>query len=146
MKTAPVRVPVRVPVHFLEDNCSALPVELLDKTLGPLYRIVEKAGFSSLRAAVVAMNAWDDNLSKLLDIIAPEAMPYSIRRAADGERFVLIGRQLIPADIAGLCTGPDLWISQIECKCRGCGEKFPLRKLAGGGQWCEPCQTADMEE
>jgi len=72
--------------------------------------------------------------------------PYKIRRNDAGERFVLIGSELIPADIAGLCAGKDFWISQIKCKCRRCGELFPLRELAGGGQWCEPCQTADMEE
>jgi hypothetical protein len=63
-----------------------------------------------------------------------------------GYRFVKLATgHVIPAEIAGLCTGKDRWLSQIKCKCRECGESFPLSMLQGGGQWCEECQTKDME-
>jgi hypothetical protein len=72
---------------------------------------------------------------------------YTIQKNESGERFVkLANGQIIPADIAGLCAGRDAWISQIQCKCRDCGERFPLSQLHGGGQWCEPCQTAGIIE
>jgi hypothetical protein len=73
---------------------------------------------------------------------------YKILRNEAGERAVkiLATGQIIPADIAGLCCGPDAWLSEIECKCRDCGQKFPLRELQGNGQWCEPCQTKDIED
>lgn len=72
---------------------------------------------------------------------------YTILRNPEGERAVkLANGQIIPADIAGLCAGKDAWISQIKCKCRDCGEPFPLRELQGNGRWCEPCQTKDIEE
>ena len=74
------------------------------------------------------------------------AKPYKITKNQYGERFVVIGRQIIPADIAGLCAGKDHWISQIQCKCRDCGQLFAFRDLQGNGQWCEPCATADIEE
>ena len=70
---------------------------------------------------------------------------YKIMRAANGDRAVKVGSQMIPADIAGLCAGPDRWLSEIRCKCRTCKGEFPLRELHGGGQWCEQCQTAGME-
>jgi hypothetical protein len=72
---------------------------------------------------------------------------YTILRNPEGERAVKIMAtgQIIPADIAGLCAGKDAWISQIQCKCRDCGELFALRDLQGNGQWCEECQTKDME-
>jgi hypothetical protein len=72
---------------------------------------------------------------------------YTILKNECGERAVKLASGLIiPADMAGLCSGRDAWISQIQCKCRECGEKFPLRELHGQGQWCEPCQVAGMEE
>lgn len=72
---------------------------------------------------------------------------FTIIKNSNGERAVkLASGQVIPADIAGLCAGKDKWLSEIKCKCRDCGEKFPLRELQGGGQWCEPCQTAGIEE
>ena len=71
---------------------------------------------------------------------------YTIKRNARGERFVhLADGSVIPADIAGLCVGKDAWMAEIRCKCRECGKEFPLRELHGGGQWCEECQTADMD-
>ena len=70
---------------------------------------------------------------------------YKIVRNTDGERAVeLDNGQVIPCDIAGLCSGKDAWIAQIECKCRDCGKLFPLSQLQGNGQWCEPCQVADL--
>jgi hypothetical protein len=72
---------------------------------------------------------------------------YTIRKNDAGERFVcLTSGQMIPADIAGLCAGKDAWLSQIQCKCRDCGERFPLSMLQGNGQWCEECQTKDIED
>lgn len=72
---------------------------------------------------------------------------YKIQKVSTGERFVkLSSGQIIPADIAGLCAGRDKWISEIKCRCRDCGEFFPLSQLQGGGQWCEPCQTAGILE
>jgi hypothetical protein len=72
---------------------------------------------------------------------------HKIMRTADGSRVVKFADgSSIPADIAGLCAGPDKWISEITCKCRDCGEVFPLRELQGGGQWCEECQTAGIED
>jgi len=71
---------------------------------------------------------------------------FKIIKNAQGERAVKLSTgQVIPADIAGLCVGKDLWLSQIECKCRDCGERFPLSMLQGGGQWCEECQTKDLD-
>lgn len=73
-------------------------------------------------------------------------LTYSIRRNATGDRFIhLASGQVIPADIAGLAAGRDKWLSEIKCKCRDCGELLPLRELNGGGQWCEPCQTAELD-
>ena len=77
--------------------------------------------------------------------IRPQA--HKIMRTADGSRVVKFADgSSLPADIAGLCAGPDKWISEITCKCRDCGEVFPLRELQGGGQWCEDCQTAGIED
>jgi hypothetical protein len=71
---------------------------------------------------------------------------YSIKRNASGDRFVcLASGQSIPADVASLATGGDRWLSEITCKCRDCGERFPLRELNGGGQWCDDCQCADLD-
>lgn len=72
---------------------------------------------------------------------------YTIKRNSTGDRFVYTsdGRR-IPADIAGLCVGRDKWLSEIKCKCRDCGELFPLRELQGNGQWCETCATADIND
>lgn len=71
---------------------------------------------------------------------------YSIKRLASGERIVCLSSgQQIHADIAGLCAGPDRWLSEIRCKCRECRQEFPLRELNSGGQWCEACQTADID-
>lgn len=72
---------------------------------------------------------------------------YSIKRTATGDRFVhLASGQLIPADIASLADGGDRWLSDITCKCRDCGDRFPLRELHGMGQWCEDCQTSDVDD
>ena len=75
-----------------------------------------------------------------------QMIAYKIFRNASGERTIRFadgGR--VPADIAKLCAGKDRWISQIKAKCRDCGELFPFRDLNGGGQWCEPCQFADID-
>jgi hypothetical protein len=62
------------------------------------------------------------------------------------QRFVkLPDGTRIPADIAGLASGKDKWLSEIKCRCRDCGELFPLRELQGGGQWCEPCQEKEVD-
>jgi hypothetical protein len=73
---------------------------------------------------------------------------YTILKNKEGERFVKLNPsgQVIPADIAGLCAGPDAWLSEIKCKCRDCGGLFTLRELQGNGRWCEPCQEASIEE
>ncbi len=74
---------------------------------------------------------------------------YKVINAPSGERVVCYGENLqneIPADIAGLCRGRDKWLSEIKCACRDCKKEFPLSELHGGGQWCEECQTAGMEE
>jgi hypothetical protein len=72
---------------------------------------------------------------------------FTIVRNSAGERAVkLADGSVIPADIAGLCVGSDQWLSEIKCKCRDCKQEFPLSELQGGGQWCEPCQTAGIEE
>ena len=70
---------------------------------------------------------------------------YKIMRWPNGARAVVIGERIVPADIAGLCAGPDRWISEISCPCRTCKQVFTLRELHGGGQWCEQCQTAGVE-
>lgn len=71
---------------------------------------------------------------------------YKILKNEHGDRFVQVGGQIIPADIAGLAVGKDKWLSQIKCKCRDCGELFTLSQLRGNGQWCEECQTAGIED
>jgi hypothetical protein len=72
---------------------------------------------------------------------------FKIIKNIHGERAVkLQSGQIIPADIAGLATGRDKWLSEIRCKCRDCGELFPLSMLHGGGQWCEECQCAGVED
>ena len=72
---------------------------------------------------------------------------YSIKRNSAGERFVALSDgRMIPAAIAGICAGRDKWISQIQCKCRTCGELFSLRELGETGQWCEPCSSADIND
>jgi hypothetical protein len=71
---------------------------------------------------------------------------YSIKRNASGDRFVcLASGHKIPAGVAKLAAGRDAWLSEITCKCRDCGERFPLRKLNGEGQWCDDCQFADVD-
>lgn len=75
--------------------------------------------------------------------------PYEIKRnPTTGERFVRIlsNGLMIPASVAGMCSGPDKWLSEIECKCRTCGELFPLRELGETGQWCEPCSLVGIED
>lgn len=74
-------------------------------------------------------------------------LAYKIQRNVSGDRFVLLSNnQMIPADICGVCVGADKWLSEIECKCRECKEKFPLSELHGGGQWCEECQTVGIDD
>ena len=76
-----------------------------------------------------------------------QIMKYSIKRSETGERFVALSDgRVIPAGIAGMCAGRDKWISHIKCKCRTCGEMFPLRELGETGQWCEPCSYADIND
>ena len=71
---------------------------------------------------------------------------YTIVRNTPGDRAVkLHNGNIVPADIAALCTGKDLWLSQIICKCRDCKQPFTLNQLHGNGQWCEQCQTADID-
>lgn len=70
---------------------------------------------------------------------------YRIMRSVTGERAVVFGTKTVPADIAGLATGKDAWLANIECKCRDCKRSFPLRLLQGGGQWCEECQAASID-
>ncbi len=71
---------------------------------------------------------------------------YQIVKDAFGNRAVIFGNKTVPADIAGLCVGKDAWLSEIKCKCRECRQEFPLKELHGGGQWCEACQEASIEE
>ena len=72
---------------------------------------------------------------------------YTIVRNQGGRRFVkLTNGDTIPASIAALSVGVDLWMSQIKCKCRDCKGLFTLRELNGGGQWCEECQAAAVED
>jgi hypothetical protein len=73
---------------------------------------------------------------------------FKILKNIDGQRFLKIVKtgQIIPADIAGLGAGKDYWMSQVQCKCRDCKQSFPLRELNGGGQWCEECQAAGIED
>jgi len=72
---------------------------------------------------------------------------YKIFKNQTGDRFIKFENGTsIPADIAKLCVGADKWLSEIKAKCRDCGELFPFRDLNGGGQWCEPCQYADIDE
>jgi len=69
------------------------------------------------------------------------------RNPKTGERFVRLSNgRMIPAGIAGMCTGPDKWLSEIRCKCRTCGEMFPLRELGETGQWCETCACVGIED
>lgn len=76
-----------------------------------------------------------------------QTIGYVIKKSSTGARFVhLTDGRIIPADIAKICVGRDRWLSQIRCKCRDCGESFTLSDLGGGGQWCEPCATKDVEE
>lgn len=82
----------------------------------------------------------------MLYLLPMNMKTYKIMRDAHGGRFVkLSSGQVIPADIAGLAAGKDAWLSEIRCKCRDCGEVFPLRELNGGGQWCDECQLADVD-
>lgn len=70
---------------------------------------------------------------------------YMIVRDNTGERFVKTPDGLvIPADIAALFVDDNDWMREIKCKCRDCGQLFPLKDLEGGGQWCEPCATKDI--
>jgi hypothetical protein len=88
-------------------------------------------------------------LVKPAGVVKKEKDPrYTILKNEAGERFVKLtpSNQVIPADIAGLCAGPDAWIAEIKCKCRDCGGLFTLRELQGNGRWCEPCQAAGIEE
>lgn len=72
---------------------------------------------------------------------------YKIVKDPSGARFVkLASGDVIPAGIAGLAAGPDKWLSEIKCKCRDCGELFPLSELGESGQWCEECATAGIED
>ena len=72
---------------------------------------------------------------------------FTILKDSNGNRAVkLASGNIIPADIAGLCVGPDAWLADIKCKCRDCKQTFPLRDLNGGGQWCEECQNASIQD
>ena len=72
---------------------------------------------------------------------------YKILKDSNGNRVIrLANGGLIPADIAGMATGKDEWLSQIVCKCRDCKQEFPLSQLHGGGQWCESCQELALVE
>lgn len=72
---------------------------------------------------------------------------YTVKQNKAKERFVVLadGTQ-IPADIAGLAAGEDVWLSEIVCKCRDCKQPFTLRELHGCGQWCESCQDASVND
>ena len=79
-------------------------------------------------------------------IVLGMAQSYTIKKDNSGARYVCLSSgKLIPADIASLAAGRDSWLSEIQCKCRECGERFPLRELNGGGQWCDDCQCADID-
>jgi hypothetical protein len=72
---------------------------------------------------------------------------YQIVKNSSGERAIKFGpnfRNIVTADIAGLCTGKDKWLSEIKCKCRDCKQEYPLSQLQGGGQWCQDCQDASI--
>jgi len=72
---------------------------------------------------------------------------YKIVRNLNGDRAVrLANGTTIPAGIARLCVGPDKWLAEITCKCRDCGETFPLRDLGETGQWCEICLELDATQ
>ena len=74
------------------------------------------------------------------------AATYTIVKSPSGDRAVkLANGNLIPCDIAALATGKDKWLSEIQCKCRDCGDRFPLSQLQGNGQWCDACQDASIE-
>lgn len=90
----------------------------------------------------------EDSCCKVSNFWQSEDMQtkYTILKDSTGARAVKFGSQIIPADIAGLCGGKDKWLSEIKCKCRDCKQEFPLSELHGGGQWCEPCQEASIEE
>jgi hypothetical protein len=76
-----------------------------------------------------------------------QMIAYKIVRNAAGERFLkLANGGVIPAGIARLAAGKDAWMSLVTCKCRDCGESFALRDLNDTGEYCEPCQVADMAE
>lgn len=81
-------------------------------------------------------------------VLAMKIQAYEIKRhPKTGERFVrLANGRMIPAAIAGMCAGPDKWLSEIRCKCRTCGELFPLRELGETGQWCETCSFVGIED
>lgn len=71
---------------------------------------------------------------------------HTILKNKEGERFVQVGINIIPADIAGLGAGPDAWLRHIKCKCLDCGEPTELQYMTGNGRWCDTCAFASVEE
>jgi hypothetical protein len=69
-----------------------------------------------------------------------------IRSEKTGARFVRLANGLtIPAATAGMCAGPDRWLSQIQCPCVDCGNLFTLRELGETGERCEICASVGIE-
>jgi hypothetical protein len=72
--------------------------------------------------------------------------PYKIFKNSRGERFFKFSNnEILPADLAGLCGGKDLWISEIQCKCLQCGDMTPVKYMTGNGRWCEECAIEGIE-
>jgi hypothetical protein len=70
-----------------------------------------------------------------------------IRSATTGERFVRLQNGVtLPAATAGMCAGPDKWLSEIQCACVDCGRIQSLRQLCGSGERCETCMSVGIED
>ena len=71
---------------------------------------------------------------------------YVVMKNKAGERFLkLSSGTVIPAAIARIAAGKDAWMRDVRCKCRDCGERFPLRELNDTGEYCEECVTRGIE-
>jgi len=69
-----------------------------------------------------------------------------IRSATTGERFIRLQNGFtLPAATAGMCAGPDKWLSEIQCYCVDCGSLQALRDLGETGERCEICASVGIE-
>lgn len=59
--------------------------------------------------------------------------------------FVFNNETKIPAEIAGLAVGKDLWVSQILLECKECKETHTVKNMYHGGQFCEECYFQEQE-